>query len=935
MAAEPNRNPRQHPEIQPEIRPALRVISGDGESSPERGNLRTADTASDLREQEHKFGVIQGGGESTPERGNLQSVDGVREKEAAAGGWQNNYTGNNTNNSGKQRDIFKAAWSKKGPVGLILAFLGIGGFGASSITGLVPMIPGIAAENAYGNVSRAQQYHYKATYKYRFGNAAACGNAASIRCKMATVNDRTLKRYEKDGFTVESEKVGDRHIIKSMKFPDGTVVTTAEGFVTHMDTSVAARSKLFGVFSPRSGPYTGQNFTNKVLKKLGIDKTRITISGRDRDAVARSFDQHIGASENRTEENENTRRQAESETKLKTTKSVDRVKNVLGAVCAGYDTARISMGLIKFKNIVKYIAFGWFFVKLGHQIKAGDADSTTIAAGAAVLTTVAASGESKGKSAMDSAGMRSMLHGDRSNLGSLAQKILLGGNPALVKLDNTLTYVKKQVGGSSVHATCKAADNLVVGGALTVAMCAGGGGAAGTIIPGLGNAIGGLVGTITCTATNLVLAIGGGVLFGYIMEQVMPSLLDYLASAPAPSFDMPVEDAGNAITIAAAAIFGKTGLTTGMKLGTKEEVTDFNKVAAQADMEYIQVARYDARNTPFDITNQYSFAGQIANQLSIASSGSNIIATTLSTIGSALTGAQSSLLTSAAYAAEMPSSIKATTLGPCQDPELNEQNLACDTVGGTYTVQTKTEMTRSTETNLAYMISNGYIDEDGTVKEDKDYAKFTKYCTAEADEVPGTTTMSIADDDYDWPTERCNENTQEISNFRTYQSRLGMVSDEDTAYSDGATAAAPNETVIEGADIGGDDYKSEVRSVLGRAGTGQCVDFVLFRLVKHKVLDGPVALGNGKDVVGTLGSRYGYKVNNTPAVHSVMSTAATSHPDLGHTAMVSQVNADGSFVVEEYNFIPNKPETYGTRTIPASDIAAKGMTFAHTEVDYK
>lgn len=147
----------------------------------------------------------------------------------------------------------------------------------------------------------------------------------------------------------------------------------------------------------------------------------------------------------------------------------------------------------------------------------------------------------------------------------------------------------------------------------------------------------------------------------------------------------------------------------------------------------------------------------------------------------------------------------------------------------------------------------------------------------------------------------------------------------------GITVAETDETgATAGSNIQGDDYSKNC----GKYATcsRQCVDFVLYRLVKHGVLKGIIALGNGKDVVNTLG-RLGYKVDKTPAVNSVMSTSATSQPQFGHTAMVSAVNSDGSIVVEEYNFIHKK--AYGKRTIPAAEIKAKNMTFAHTEVDYK
>lgn len=851
-------------------------------------------------------------------------IEKARQKEES-GGWANNYTGGKQQSTG----TFKSAVKKKGPIGLIMALLGIGGVSLISIPSLLPMQLRSAAENFYGNVSRSTTYHYKQTLRYRIGNTAACNsNPTGIRCKMATVNDKTLKKYNENGFKTETKQVGDRHVITSVTFPDGTTVTDGDAFVRHMDSSVDARGKVFGVFNPRSGPYSGRSFSQKVLNKFGLSKAAVKLSSKDREAMARSFNREVGGPQT-DEDADNHRRQIESDAKAKVSDTAGKATNVVGLGCTVYNTTRLTLAMVKFKNGVKYAAFGWLFLKLADQIRAGDADEGTIAAAATVLTAVAASGENKGKTAMDSAGVKAMMYGDRAGLSNKAQSILLSGNPALIKLDNTLADIKDMFGGKSMHSICKATEDPAVGALLTAAMCAGGGATGGSILPGLGTAIGGAAGGIACTAINLALSIVGGIVAGEILERIMPIIIDYLSGKPL-NFDLPPEDAGNAITIGAGIILGSAGLAKGMKLGTKDEVNNFHKVAYQADKEYIEVARNEAKDTPFDITNQYSFMGQLASNINLT--GGNALTASFAAMSSILTNAQPAFASSVVGAADMPSPVKSTTLTKCADPELAAQNIACDIAGQPQTVQSLEEMSRPQKENLDYMIENDYVNEEGAPNEDKDYAKFLKYCTTESETLPGTSDLSISDDDFDWPDKRCSENNEMMSNFRTYTSRVGQLEDEDTQYEGGGGGGAQQDGggAAEGEDIAGDDYKSECKDYT--TCTRQCVDFVLFRLMKHGVLKNRVALGNGKDVVGTLG-RMGYKVNTTPAVHAVMSTPVTSTPQWGHTAMVSKVNADGSFVVEEYNFA--SPLKYGTRTIPASDIKAKKITFAHTEVDYK
>jgi len=184
-----------------------------------------------------------------------------------------------------------------------------------------------------------------------------------------------------------------------------------------------------------------------------------------------------------------------------------------------------------------------------------------------------------------------------------------------------------------------------------------------------------------------------------------------------------------------------------------------------------------------------------------------------------------------------------------------------------------------------------------------------------------------------------------MANFRAFTFFTNLGGDDETQYdavnsNAGGAGAAPTQPVP-GGSIAGDDYKTECDGYHSKYGdalkcNGQCVQFVKFRLVKHGVLPKPVSLGaGGKDVVGALGG-LGYKVDTTPAVHSVMSVPKGGVIDgvsYGHTAMVSKVNADGSIVVEEYNYTNSLQ--YDTRVITAAQIKADGITFAHTEVDYK
>lgn len=152
-------------------------------------------------------------------------------------------------------------------------------------------------------------------------------------------------------------------------------------------------------------------------------------------------------------------------------------------------------------------------------------------------------------------------------------------------------------------------------------------------------------------------------------------------------------------------------------------------------------------------------------------------------------------------------------------------------------------------------------------------------------------------------------------------------SDHNTLFADVVIpGAADTGTAAPGKDFVGNDG----------FGGGWCTDYVKWILARHSSKYRGGSLGDGKDVARSLGSLYGYTVNNTPAVHAVVSFPGPPFGFVGdryagHVALVAQVNKDGSIVVEEANYSNSK--SYGTHTVSAAQ--AKTFTYAHTEVGWR
>jgi surface antigen len=112
----------------------------------------------------------------------------------------------------------------------------------------------------------------------------------------------------------------------------------------------------------------------------------------------------------------------------------------------------------------------------------------------------------------------------------------------------------------------------------------------------------------------------------------------------------------------------------------------------------------------------------------------------------------------------------------------------------------------------------------------------------------------------------------------------------------------------------------------------ECVDFALYRLNAMAGADNPpwkyhnsdLALGNAENWINVW-HREGWKVSRTPAVGAVAYYApgVGGAGPLGHVAIVSDIAADGTVTIEEYNGQPAPNDhRYGTRVSQPADTTA-------------
>ena len=130
-----------------------------------------------------------------------------------------------------------------------------------------------------------------------------------------------------------------------------------------------------------------------------------------------------------------------------------------------------------------------------------------------------------------------------------------------------------------------------------------------------------------------------------------------------------------------------------------------------------------------------------------------------------------------------------------------------------------------------------------------------------------------------------------------------------------------------------DDYPYPGQSGTDRWGffKGYCTSFVAWRMNRNA---GPMSFYNYMDGghFGNAGNwaanaRFlGIPVNSTPAIGAIAWWGFNTISDLGHVAYVEAVNANGTIVVEEYNY---NPRVYTRRTISLSDTRARPSGYIH------
>lgn len=222
----------------------------------------------------------------------------------------------------------------------------------------------------------------------------------------------------------------------------------------------------------------------------------------------------------------------------------------------------------------------------------------------------------KGKNAFDSAGIKAAMYGTTETMDMRQSQSSLSGalGSAMVGLVDEIRNLPL----APSEGECSFWKNPVVQGAgfvLSVGTIA-----VSCIVSGCAGAMPGIAKAVATTAVSMFIT-------AWVSNQINDMVNGDIISADAQGLD-----AGNALFTGTAAYASTSASTRGMTpLSSPGEIQQKNLVALKTKMQNAEVDKFDARDTPLDIYNQYSFLGSIVWSLApVARASSSTMANILS-----------------------------------------------------------------------------------------------------------------------------------------------------------------------------------------------------------------------------------------------------------------------------------------------------------------
>lgn len=682
----------------------------------------------------------------------------------------------------KQPIDFKALVRKKGPIAGIIALLGGGGIlltGFSAPMMLLMQITDVFTNN-FNDVHTSITTRTNANIAHKISNARNSFSETSdgkcgIRCKHTTMSDATVRNLEARGFKVtpgEADAKFNRRIVQTLTFPDGTTVNNGNEFKRALRDPVKAVA-FNRVFNSKTAFFLNTKFGSMIKSKLGINKA-YKLAGESKEKFNESFRRalnlppiDINAPTLSPEE------RVRANPRLAGTFAVagrlgTRVANPLGGACLAHNINKGIGASLKVAKYSAYAAFAMTFLNAAHKLKAADGggiDPLVVSELGDRITYTdqnktnpdGSPNEAYGLSATDSYGYQAAAYGYSGTAPTYAKTDSMESSGVVGKLSE----ISFLITGTAVARTIAQGACSTLGGDLgTLLQCA-------PTAPGLITYIG-------CVAAQLLT----GAAVGLAINAALPGIIEAIVNANLKSLDETTKgpELGSALYPGTAAILGGHASSYGMKAGTKDEIKNYIALGSEVRERDIAIAKVEAKDDQFNISNQYSFLGSMARNVNLASFTNTNLTTSAGLLSSIIPRSLAAVTTNAQAGTYMPvAENKANQYGNPDCAALNSIGVAGDAYCMPAYTKSIDELNADITGNIDFMIEGKYINADTGAPNDspegKTFQKFLDHCVHRV-EALGETSKGIEEGDpgdYEWFIgAKCNEDTPMLNNFRIY-----------------------------------------------------------------------------------------------------------------------------------------------------------------------
>lgn len=682
--------------------------------------------------------------------------DGINQAEQAANNtnssqpWTTSVSKNTPSQESSRAQQLKARLKKGGPIaglggGLFGIFFGISTLlsPALAIVHLKEVITGdLNDQVAALDVRSAHVFKAKLN---NLGKKYGTCTIAKIRCGLSGMSDRQIKNFEKAGIKVtkvepESKSFG-KNAVASLEFSDGTKISN-QADIKNLTLNKTVRSNLRKAYNPIF--YGAWDKTAGKVFKLHNQSKASVVTGSTDEERDKSLKQSIQgertnlqaaniSSSNSDDEKANTEAEerrndakANIEEVTKSSGAGSLLKgglkgvSIIGAAdtaCTVYNTSRMVESGAKLIRSTQLLGFALAFLNFADKVKAGDATADEAEYFGNKLTAVdtremIVNETSKNentevknpyyqKNAFDSEGFKTAQYNEAPKLTAQAQQFMVGG--ALVGTLSTVNNaIAKVIGGDreAARKTCKTVQNPFV---RTAGFIVG-------IISGVASGGGTLAASV---AGSLAVAAALPILTGYLKD---------IVSGTTVTADTDGPDAGNAIFSGSGVLLGNIAQARGMQPATKESLQAYQNTTLDVKNSIIASEINDAKDTPFDVMNQYSFAGIATRKLLPYTQSSAAIA------GSYITNIPKLFSSILSTPTQAYSNFNSDRFSRCEDDGYKELGIDADIFCNIRYSMSPKELAMGTDDVYTYMTTGGHVDSDTGDALSDEYKDFLAEC---------------------------------------------------------------------------------------------------------------------------------------------------------------------------------------------------------------